>query len=49
MPLPTPPSKLGNLLPPDECYGFRHVGTRRNYYPAGGSAREDAVVMSLPL
>jgi len=32
-----------------ECYGFRHVGTRRNYYPAGGSAREDAVVMSLPL
>jgi len=32
-----------------ECYGFRHVGTRRNYYPAGASAREDAVVMSLAL
>jgi [ribosomal protein S18]-alanine N-acetyltransferase len=32
-----------------ECFGFRHVGTRRNYYPAGASAREDAVVMSLAL
>jgi len=32
-----------------ESYGFRHVGTRRNYYPAGASAREDAVVMSLAL
>jgi [ribosomal protein S18]-alanine N-acetyltransferase len=32
-----------------ERYGFRHVGTRRNYYPAGASTREDAVVMSLAL
>ena len=32
-----------------EAYGFRHVGTRRNYYPNGPAAREDAVVMSLAL
>ena len=38
-----------------ERYGFREVGLRRNYYPAGGpglvgaSQREDAVVMSLAL
>jgi ribosomal-protein-alanine N-acetyltransferase len=32
-----------------EAYGFRHVGTRRNYYPNGSAAREDAVVMSLAL
>ncbi|WP_309684047.1 ribosomal protein S18-alanine N-acetyltransferase [Polaromonas sp.] len=38
-----------------ERYGFRHVGTRRNYYPAGpaglggATKREDALVMSLPL
>ena len=32
-----------------ERYGFRHVGTRRNYYPDGASAREDAVVMSFAL
>ncbi len=35
-----------------EHYGFRHVGTRRNYYPAGPagtSQREDAIVMSLAL
>jgi len=32
-----------------EHYGFRHVGTRRNYYPADGSTREDAIVMSLAL
>ncbi len=35
-----------------EHYGFRQVGLRRNYYPAGGqgpSGREDAVVMSLAL
>lgn len=31
-----------------ERYGFRHVGTRRNYYPAA-SKREDAIVMSLAL
>lgn len=32
-----------------EQYGFRHVGTRRNYYPAQGPLREDAIVMSLAL
>ena len=38
-----------------ERYGFRAVGLRRGYYPEGGvgllggSAREDAVVMSLKL
>lgn len=32
-----------------ERYGFRHVGTRRQYYPAGNAGREDAVVMSLAL
>lgn len=32
-----------------ECYGFRHVGTRRQYYPAANATREDAVVMSLAL
>ena len=32
-----------------ERYGFRHVGTRRNYYPDGASTREDAVVMSFAL
>ena len=33
-------------------YGFREVGLRKGYYPAGGSLinpREDAVVMSLKL
>lgn len=28
-------------------YGFHQIGMRRNYYPAGGSAREDAIVMRL--
>ncbi len=32
-----------------EHYGFRHVGTRRAYYPAANGQREDAVVMSLGL
>ncbi len=31
-----------------ERYGFRHVGTRRDY-PAANSKREDAVVMSMAL
>lgn len=31
------------------AYGFRQVGVRRAYYPAGHSQREDAVVMSLDL
>lgn len=29
--------------------GFRRVGERKNYYPAAGGLREDAVVMSLKL
>lgn len=29
--------------------GFREDGVRRNYYPAEHGAREDAVLMSLPL
>ncbi len=32
-----------------ERYGFRHVGTRRQYYPANADGREDAIVMSLAL
>lgn len=32
-----------------ERYGFRRVGLRRAYYPAGHGQREDAVVMSLKL
>jgi ribosomal-protein-alanine N-acetyltransferase len=32
-----------------ERYGFRHVGTRRDYYPQGPDRREDAIVMSLAL
>ncbi len=30
-------------------YGFRDVGLRRGYYPAGPLARENAIVMSLNL
>ena len=32
-----------------EAHGFRRVGERRRYYPAGLGQREDAVVMSLAL
>lgn len=32
-----------------ESYGFKQVGLRRGYYPAGQFQREDAVVMSLNL
>ncbi len=32
-----------------ERYGFRHVGTRKDYYPQGPDRREDAIVMSLAL
>lgn len=34
-----------------ESHGFRHVGTRRNYYPASAALPrgEDAIVMSLKL
>lgn len=30
-------------------YGFRRVGERKGYYPAGGNRREDAIVMSYKL
>ena len=29
--------------------GFSQIGIRKNYYPAGGAAREDAIVMRLML
>jgi [ribosomal protein S18]-alanine N-acetyltransferase len=32
-----------------ERYGFRRVGQRKAYYPAGDGQREDAIVMSLSL
>ncbi|HEY1230283.1 MAG TPA: ribosomal protein S18-alanine N-acetyltransferase [Ramlibacter sp.] len=32
-----------------ESHGFRRVGERKNYYPAAGGRREDAIVMSLKL
>ena len=32
-----------------QAHGFRHVGMRRQYYPATSGQREDAVVMSLQL
>ncbi|MEZ5706993.1 MAG: ribosomal protein S18-alanine N-acetyltransferase [Burkholderiaceae bacterium] len=32
-----------------DAYGFREVGLRKAYYPAGQFKREDAVVMSLDL
>lgn len=32
-----------------EAHGFRRVGLRKGYYPAGPGQREDAIVMSLRL
>jgi ribosomal-protein-alanine N-acetyltransferase len=32
-----------------EAQGFRRVGLRKGYYPAGSGQREDAIVMSLRL
>lgn len=32
-----------------EAYGFRRMGHRKDYYPAGGNRREDALVMSFRL
>lgn len=32
-----------------EAHGYRRVGLRKHYYPAGHGQREDAVVMSLRL
>jgi len=43
--------RVGNVraLAVYDAYGFRRVGLRRAYYPAGHGQREDAVVMSLRL
>lgn len=43
--------RVGNLRAMQiyEAHGFRRVGQRRDYYPAGQGQREDAVVMSLKL
>ena len=30
-------------------YGFAEIGRRRDYYPAAGNQREEAIVMRLPL
>ncbi len=30
-------------------YGYAEIGRRKNYYPAPGNSREDAILMSLPL
>ena len=30
-------------------YGFTEIGRRRDYYPAAGDQREEAIVMGLPL
>lgn len=32
-----------------ERYGYTHIGRRKGYYPAADGAREDAIVMRLPL
>ena len=32
-----------------EQYGFVRIGLRKDYYPAAGNAREDAIVMRLPI
>jgi ribosomal-protein-alanine N-acetyltransferase len=32
-----------------EAHGYRRVGLRKGYYPAGQGQREDAIVMSLAL
>ena len=32
-----------------EAHGYRRVGLRKGYYPAGLGQREDAIVMSLRL
>lgn len=31
------------------AHGYKRVGLRKNYYPAAGGQREDAIVMSLKL
>lgn len=43
--------RVGNLraMQVYESHGYRRVGQRKDYYPAGGNTREDALVMSLKL
>jgi ribosomal-protein-alanine N-acetyltransferase len=43
--------RVGNLraMRVYESHGFRRVGHRKAYYPAGHGKREDAIVMSLKL
>ena len=43
--------RVGNLraMQVYESHGYRRVGQRKDYYPAGGNEREDALVMSLKL
>jgi ribosomal-protein-alanine N-acetyltransferase len=31
------------------CYGFRHIGMRKAYYPAASGLREDALVLGLKI
>jgi ribosomal-protein-alanine N-acetyltransferase len=44
-------ARVGNAraLQVYEAHGFRRVGLRKGYYPAGAVQREDAIVMSLLL
>ncbi|MDE2416882.1 MAG: ribosomal protein S18-alanine N-acetyltransferase [Burkholderiales bacterium] len=39
----------GRAIAVYEAHGYRRVGQRKNYYPAGHGQREDAIVMSLRL
>ncbi len=39
----------GRALKVYEAHGFRQVGVRKQYYPAGNGLREDALVMGLRL
>ena len=43
--------RVGNIraLGVYEAFAYRRVGQRKNYYPAPGGQREDALVMSLKL
>lgn len=43
--------RVGNLraMRVYEAHGYRRVGQRKGYYPAGNGQREDAVVMGLRL
>lgn len=43
--------RVGNLraIKVYEAHGYRRVGLRKGYYPAGHGQREDAIVMSLRL